>query len=352
MVLSPATKATLRLVLTVAVVQGFAHLSGLADSFYASLAVISVTVGSYGATLELGRQRLIGTLVGAIVVLVGYPAFGHVPLMVGLPLAMLLARLLAGSLRLTVGYSVCLFVVVMGWLVHEDQLSIWIPLRLFWTVFGVLVALLSLRLFWPSRARLQQRQGLLQLMVDLGQAIDQHLQCERPRLVGAAPAGLAPKQLGALRDNLLSLRSQRVAALAELGAMAERHPVARLWAAFDAQCELLILVLAALQRLRQPSWQADGAQDLGRQLMARLQQIRERLLLWHDTLVASPLGLPPPPLPVWQHRNLAALSGTAAIATLPLAQQELLAERVLLFDRLDQSLVETEARWREALRDS
>jgi hypothetical protein len=357
MVLSPATKATLRLVLTVAVVQGFAHLSGLADSFYASLAVISVTVGSYGATLELGRQRLIGTLVGAIVVLVGYPAFGHLPLMVGLPLAMLLARLLAGSLRLTVGYSVCLFVVVMGWLVHEDQLSTWIPLRLFWTVFGVLVALLSLRLFWPSRARLQQRQGLLQLMVDLGQAIDQHLQCEQPRLVGAEPADQppaheSPKQLGALRDNLLSLRSQRMAALAELGAMAERHPLARLWAAFDAQCELLILVLAALQRLRQPSWQADGAQELGLQLMARLQQIRQRLLLWHATLVASPLGLPPPPLPIWQHRNLAALSGTAAIAALPLAQQELLAERVLLFDRLDQSLVETEARWREALRGS
>ena len=353
MALSPATKLTLRLVLTVALVQGFAQLSGLADSLYASLAVISVSVGSYGATLELGRQRLIGTLVGAIVVLVGYPAFGDLPLMVGLPLALLLARLLAGSLKLTVGYSVCLFVVVMGWLSHEDQLSTWIPLRLFWTVFGVLVALLSLRLFWPSKARLQQRQNLLQLMLDLGSAINLHLQCESPWLQAAVAAEPSDErqsqlQLAALRSSLLQLRAQRKDALAELGSNAECHPVARLWAAFDAQCELLILVLASLQRLRQPSWSSDAEQDLGQQLWDRLSLMRERLVLWHDTLVASPLALPPPPLPAWQHRQLTPVGSTEAIARLPLQQQELLAARLVLFDRLDQSLTETEDRWREA----
>lgn len=353
MALSPATKVTLRLVFTVAVVQGFAQLTGLADSTYASLAVISVTVGSYGATLELGRQRLIGTLVGAIVVAIAYPAFGQLPVMVGLPLALLLARLLAGSLRLTVGYSVCLFVVVMGWLVHDAQLNTWIPLRLFWTAFGVLMALLSLRLFWPSQARVQQRQGLLQLLLDLGHAVDQHLQSEAPWLQPlvpgqGAPARESPQELKTLRDTLLQLRNQRKDALNELGARADRHPSARLWAALDAQCELLILVLASLQRLRQPSWQNEGVQSLGRQLWNRLHLIRERLGLWHDTLVASPYGLPPPPASAWIHRHWSALSGTAAIATLPLQQQELLATRLVLFDRLDHSLEETEARWREA----
>ena len=353
MALSPATKVTLRLVLTVAVVQGFAQITGLADSMYASLAVISVTVGSYGATLELGRQRLIGTLVGAIVVSIAYPAFGSLPVMVGLPLALLLARLLAGSLRLTVGYSVCLFVVVMGWLVHDAQLNTWIPLRLFWTAFGVLMALLSLRLFWPSQARTQQRQGLLQLLLDLGQAIDQHLQRELPllqsdHLGSEAPSHARSLQLGALRDRLLQLRNQRSDALNELGALAARHPSARLWAALDAQCELLIVVLASLQRLRQPHWQGDAEQDVGWRLWERLRLMRERLALWHNTLVASPYALPLPPEPAWQHRKLGGFSGAAAIAKLPLQQQELLASRLMLFDRLDQSLCETEARWREA----
>jgi len=354
MALSPATKATLRLVLTVAVVQGFAQQSGLADSSYASLAVITVMVGSYGATLELGRQRLIGTLVGAIVVLIAYPAFNPLPLMVGLPLALLLARLLAGSLRLTVGYSVCLFVVVMGWLVHDAQLNAWIALRLFWTAFGVLVALLSLRLFWPSRARAQQRQGLLQLLLDLGQAVDQHLQSESPVLGqgasgAASSAHEAQRQLRTLRDTLVRLRQQRKDALNELGAMADRHPSARLWAAFDAQCELLILVLASLLRLRQPSWQGDAVQLLGWQLWDRLRHMRERLGLWHDTFAASPYALPPPPSPAWQFQPLSALTGTEPIARLPLQQQELLATRLMLIHRLDQSLEETEARWREAI---
>jgi len=142
---------------------------------YASLAVLSVTVGNYGNTLELGRQRLIGTTIGAVVVFFGYRAWGHLPVLVALPLALLMARLIAGSIRLTVGYSVCCFVVIMGWLLHEQQLDSWIPLRLFWTAFGIIMALLSLRLFWPARARLEQRQGLLQLLVDLGHTLKTYL---------------------------------------------------------------------------------------------------------------------------------------------------------------------------------
>jgi uncharacterized membrane protein YccC len=98
---SPALRDTLRLALTVAVVNGFASLTGLAFAIYASMAVLSVTVGNYGNTLELGRQRLVGTAVGAIMVFFGYRAWGTLPVVVALPLALLLARLIAGSLRLT-----------------------------------------------------------------------------------------------------------------------------------------------------------------------------------------------------------------------------------------------------------
>ena len=72
--ISPALKDTLRLAATVTLVNGFANLTGLPFGSYASMAVLSVTVGTYGNTLELGRQRLIGTTVGAIVVFFGYRA--------------------------------------------------------------------------------------------------------------------------------------------------------------------------------------------------------------------------------------------------------------------------------------
>jgi hypothetical protein len=68
----------------------------------------------------------------------GYGAWGE-------QLPLVVARLIAGWLRLRVGYTVCCFVVVMGWLQHDQQRGLWIPHRLFWTAFGILIALLSLR---------------------------------------------------------------------------------------------------------------------------------------------------------------------------------------------------------------
>jgi uncharacterized membrane protein YccC len=245
---SPALRDNLRLALTVAVVNGFATLTGLAFAMYASLAVLSVTVGNYGNTLELGRQRLIGTTIGAIVVFYGYRAWGHLPVLVALPLALLLARVIAGSLRLTVGYSVCCFVVIMGWLTHEQQLDSWIPLRLFWTAFGIIMALLSLRLFWPSRARIEQRQGLLQLLLDLGETLQEFLH-NTP--VDQRRRALTHRLRG-LRNSLLSLRDQRVNALRELGPLAAQHPVAQLWELLDQACEALMLDLDELRRLQAP----------------------------------------------------------------------------------------------------
>jgi hypothetical protein len=316
--------------------------------------VISVTVGTYGNTLELGRQRLIGTLVGAVVVLVAYPALGPLPLVVGLPLGILLARLLAGSLKLTVGYSVCMFVVVVGWLKHEHQLDTWLPLRLFWTAFGVFMALLSLRLFWPARARQQQREGLLALLLDLGQALAGHLERELPRMGRSAnsaktlPAGETPT-IPALRTTLLALREQRTDALRELGSQANQHPSAQIWAALDQQSELLILVLSGLKRLRQPPWQRPELGRLAEQLTQRMVEVQQRLELWHHTLAGSPLQIPPPPLPAWEPRNLLPLVSDQAAAALSLDEQQQLGARLMLLNQLERSLHDTEARWLEAL---
>ena len=336
---SPALRDTLRLAATVTVVNGFANLTGLPFALYASLAVLSVTVGNYGNTLELGRQRLVGTAIGAIVVFFGYRAWGHLPLVVALPLALLLARLIAGSLRLTVGYGVCCFVVVMGWLTHGQQLDSWIPLRLLWTAFGILMALLSLRLFWPSRARIQQREGLLQLLVDLGDALQQLLQ--RRHLQG--------QQIRRLRITLLSLRDQRQGALLELGTLASQHPVAKMWALLDQACEALILDLDELRRLPNAYWQGWGLQRDYATGVAFVQDVAQRLLAWQQQLRASS-QLPPPPsqprlaLPL---DSLQSPESLAAYQQLSPEQLQRVAAQLMVLNRMDHTMESTERQWRE-----
>jgi len=347
---SAALRDTLRLAATVTLVNGFTSLTGLPFGFYASLAVVSVTVGTYGNTFELGRQRLVGTAVGAIVVFFGYRAWGHLPLMVALPLALLLARLIAGSLRLTVGYGVCCFVVVMGWLTHEQQLDSWIPLRLIWTAFGILMALLSLRLFWPSRARIQQGEGLLQLLVDLGHTLLQVVQhppeaiqsqAQRRRELG--------QQIRSLRTTLLSLRDQRQGALLELGSLASQHPLARMWALFDQACEALILDLDELRRLPNANWQGWGLQgdyDAG---LAFVQAASQRLLGWQEQLRGSSRLQPPPshPRSALPLEALQSPESKAAYKRLSPEQLQRVAAQWMVLNRMDHTLESTERQWRE-----
>jgi hypothetical protein len=346
---SQALRDTLRLAATVTLVNGFTSLTGLPFGFYASLAVVSVTVGTYGNTLELGRQRLVGTAIGAIVVFFGYRAWGHLPLMLALPLALLLARLIAGSLRLTVGYGVCCFVVVMGWLTHDQQLDSWIPLRLLWTAFGILMALLSLRLFWPSRARIQQREGLLQLLVDLGQSLLQMVQhppeaiqsqAQRRRQLG--------QQIRSLRTSLQGLRDQRQGALLELGSLASQHPVARMWALLDQACEALILDLDELRRLPNADWSGWGLQgdyDTG---LAFMRGVVERLLGWQQQLRDSSRLQPPPSQPrlALPLEVLQSLESKAAYRRLSPEQLQRVAAQWMVLNRMDHTLESTEHQWR------
>jgi hypothetical protein len=338
----------LRLALTVAVVNGFATLTGLAFAMYASLAVLSVTVGNYGNTLELGRQRLIGTTIGAIVVFFGYRAWGQLPVLVALPLALLLARLIAGSLRLTVGYSVCCFVVIMGWLLHEQQLDSWIPLRLFWTAFGIVMALLSLRLFWPARARQLQRQGLLQLLVDLGHAFQGYLQ-EAPQ--AERRNALIPRLRG-LRNTLISLRGQRLNALRELGPLAAQHPVAQLWELLDHACESLILDLDELRRLPAPQWQAWGLEPQHAAATAYGEAVAQRLLRWQSVLRSSLELQPPPqePRPALPLGTLDSAQAHQAFAQLAPEQLQHVASRLVVLNRIDHILGSTEQSWQALIR--
>jgi uncharacterized membrane protein YccC len=335
---------TVRLALATALVCGFTTLTNLPFGTYASLAVITVSIGNYGNTLELGRQRLIGTLIGGVVVAFGYQGLGHLPVAVALPLALLLARLIAGSLRLTVGYSVCCYVVIMGWLEHDQQLAGWIPLRLFWTAFGILVALLSLRLFWPSRARLEQRQGLLALLLELARTVDLF----GADLTSAERRRQLAERLRELRVSLLSLREQRQAALLELGSRADQHPVARMWELLDQACEALCLDLDELRRLPEPEWKAWELQAMGRAAEEFVQSASGRLLLWQQQL-GRPHRLQPPPasprpaLPLQALQTPAVLTACQRLNPVELPR---VASWLIALSRIDHTLESTERQWR------
>jgi uncharacterized membrane protein YccC len=338
---------SLRLAATVTVVNGFTHLFDGDFGYYASMAVLSVSVGTYGNTLELGRQRLIGTAVGAVVVVVGYRAWGDLPVVVALPLALLLARLIAGSLRLSVGYSVCCFMVVMGWLSHEQELFGWIQLRLVWTAFGILMALLSLRLLWPARARIQQRQGLQQLLRAVAQTLESAATGRTP--TQEHPQRWLEGELRQLRRSLLSLRDQRQGALLELGTLASQHPHARLWALLDQACEQLILDLDDLRRLPPADWHGWGLDEIRHAGKVFLQAASLRVLQWQGLLARTTVLSGPP----------AADPPTLALAAVPNAAVEqscrqLNAEQLtrvstylMALSRMQQTLESSEGQWRE-----
>ena len=80
-----------------------------------------------------------------------------------------------------------------------------------------------------------------------------------------------------LRDQMLSLRSQRVGALRELGSGAGEHPVAQMWAAFDAHSETLILVLDGFQRLGPVAWNQPSLRGLAARLSDRVMAMQQQL---------------------------------------------------------------------------
>lgn len=121
------SRAELRLAVAAGLSNGFAAMTGLAYGFYSPLAVVSVGTGSYGGAIELGRQRLLGTALGSVLLLVGYWGLRDIPMPIAIAITLAALRLLGGWLKLLVGYKVGGLIVVMGWLSHSANLGTWIP---------------------------------------------------------------------------------------------------------------------------------------------------------------------------------------------------------------------------------
>ncbi|WP_398324691.1 FUSC family protein [Vulcanococcus sp.] len=338
----------LRTALTAGLGNGFASITGLPDGQYVALAVLSVSSGTYGTSFELGRQRLLGTVLGSVLLLIGFECLHGLPIAVGLAITLGCLRLLGGLLSLKVGYKVGGMIVVMGWLVHEGNLASWIPLRFFWTALGVVLTVLSLRLFWPARgiAQCLGRYGdLMEQLQHTFTALAQRL--EPQPAAGAAPAPAA--RFHQLRATLQNARSQRPALLQELGNQPQRHPAVLLVSSLDAAASRLVTMVGGMERAVPPERDPN--------LVARLHQAEAELLermaaqvgIWSRQL-RSGGGLPsPPPQELELPRSwldLGAELNDPLANSASLERLERIATRLVLCRQAEQAIRDGENSWR------
>ena len=338
----------LRTAFTAGLGNAFASLSGVGDSQYVSLAVLAVSTGTYGGALALGSQRLLGTALGSVLLLIGYEGLRGLPMPLALALTLGALRLLGGLLKLQVGYKVGGIVIVMGWLVHEGGLAAWIPLRFFWTCFGVLITLLALRLFWPARGLDSSLGQVATLLVqlqscfrDLAARVDSAMASQSSNPVGI-------DRYRALRNQLVAIRRQRPALLQELGSLPERHPATLLMANFEATASRLITLVGGLVR-EPPSLQDPQlVVQLHRAEAELLQALAGQLGQW-ERQIRGRRGLPKPPdtglqLPrSWQQLGQELNDPTANSASLE--RLERIASRLMLCRQAEQAISTAEANW-------
>ena len=342
-------RAELRMALTAGLGNAFASLSGLPFGYYVPLAVLAVGVGSYGGSLAIGRQRIVGSVLGAALLVVGFEGLA------GLPITLAALRLLGGLLGLEMGYKVGGFIVVMGWLVHDKQLASWIGLRLGWTCFGVVLALLSLRLFWPNRSLAVVFRDFDALLADLQGLFGALADRVDP------PGGIAPQaeptaadrldasRYQALRGRLLALRRLRPVLEEELGGSPRRHPAYRLMEAFDQASSGLVHAAGEMLRRPPPLGDASLAADLQRSEADLLRSLVTRLGRWRLLLAERQGELPPPPtepfpLPAsWCQLEQTLQDPTCDAASLECLER--LAARLMLCRLAQGAMVNAERQW-------
>lgn len=347
-----SNRNALRTAFTAGLGNAFASLSGLADSQYVALAVLAVSSGTYGGALALGSQRLLGTALGSVLLLIGYEGLRHLPMPLGIAITLGALRLLGGLLKLQVGYKVGGMIIVMGWLVHEGGLATWIPIRFFWTCFGVLITLLGLRLFWPARGLDSNLTQVAGLLVELQSCFHDLAARVDPAITGqGAGQGADPIGIGryrALRNQLIAIRGQRPGLLQELGTLPERHPAALMMTNFDATASRLITLVGGL--VREPPTLQDPqlVAPLHRAEAELLQAMAGQLGQW-ERQIRGRRGLPEPPQTglqpprSWQDLNQKLNDPTANTASLE--RLERIASRLMLCRQAEQAIRDGEARW-------
>jgi uncharacterized membrane protein YccC len=171
-----------------------AMLFGLHDGYWGAISAIIVLQSNFGATISASRDRILGTLIGALLGF-SFTEFGVLPW--NYILAVLAAVIICGLLGLRSSSRLAGVTITIVMLVQRGGSHWTVALDRVLEVFlGIVVAVLISTLVFPDRARLRLRDGLAQEFLVLGAFFEAILEGFR-----GAPAENMP----ALREQALSL---------------------------------------------------------------------------------------------------------------------------------------------------
>jgi uncharacterized membrane protein YccC len=167
---------------------------GLHDGYWGSISAIIVLQSDVGSTVSASRDRLLGTLIGAVFGF-SFSLFGVLPW--NYILAVLAAVIVCGLLGLRNSSRLAGVTITIVMLVEKTGPRWSLALdRVSQVVLGIVVALAVTTLVLPDRARLRLREGLAQEFLILGELFEATLQ-----EFLSAPA----ENLPALRQNALAM---------------------------------------------------------------------------------------------------------------------------------------------------
>ena len=176
---------------------------GLHDGYWGAISAIIVLQSNFGATITASRDRILGTIIGAIFGF-SFSLFGTLPW--NYLCAVLCAVLICGLLGLRSSSRLAGVTISIIMLVQSTGSHWTVALHRVGEVFlGILVAVLVSTLVFPDRARLRLRDGLDQEFLVLSIFFEATLQG-----FGGEPAG-----------NLVQLREDALAALRVNNALLE-----------------------------------------------------------------------------------------------------------------------------------
>ncbi|MGD0095219.1 MAG: FUSC family protein [Terracidiphilus sp.] len=182
-----------------------AKLFGLNDGYWGAISAIIVLQSNFGATISASRDRILGTLIGALIGFT-FAQFGALPW--NFILAVLAAVIVCGMLGLRsssrlAGVTICIVMLVKSgshWTLALD--------RVIEVIIGIVMAIAVSTLVFPDRARLRLRDGLAQEFLILGAFFEAILEGFR----GAPPENLSEWRedaLATLRKNSELLEASR-----------------------------------------------------------------------------------------------------------------------------------------------
>lgn len=179
---------------------------GLHDGYWGAISAIIVMQSNMGATVTASRDRLLGTLIGALLGF-SFSLFGVLPW--NYILAVLAAVIVCGLLGLRSSARLAGVTITIIMLVQKASSRWDLALdRVGEVVLGIVVALAVTTLVLPDRARLRLRDGLAQEFLVLGAFFEAILQGFRGTPAENLP-GLREDALAMLRGNNQLLEAAR-----------------------------------------------------------------------------------------------------------------------------------------------